>query len=442
MERVIVLTIANIPIEYHLSFRIQAFPYFNEKRGGIVVTAAEALQTHPLNRCRIVAGHNGLGREVRSVSVMDAPDPALWLKKGDLILTTGYLIQNDAKAQMRLIQDLHSLGGGGLGIKVKRFLPAIPEPMVKEADRLGMPLFEIPYDLPFFSDMIFALTRAIIDHRSRFIEQAEGQDFFSDLLKGSLSDERSILRKGRPYGLLPDREYIVLCIGVYSERGIQGEMLGGHRFFQIVKEVETEVDGKLFGTSFDAYVVVVQTRSSSGQSRPMALARKVASLFMKHFAKVAGSHSLSVGIGNPKQNISDIPVSYREAKEAIYLGKRVLKSTNEFAYEYAALEPDALLQHLPDALLQQYVTGTLNPLIQYDREMGTDLLNTLDIYLEQGRHIGHTAEIMYIHRNTVKFRVARIEELLGVDLMDGDVVFRLRLGLRIFHLLKGSRLSV
>lgn len=163
------------------------------------LSVAEVLKIQDLVPCRLVAGRRGLQRCIRSVSIMDSPDTSLWLKPGDLLITTGYVFKDDANLQIRLIQDLAEGNCAGLAIKIKRFLPAIPEPMRMEADRLSLPLFEIPYDLG-LSDVLCTLTREIINRR-QLVDETQRTNFFAALLEGELTNKAEILNRGWNYGL-------------------------------------------------------------------------------------------------------------------------------------------------------------------------------------------------------------------------------------------------
>ena len=92
-----------------------------------------------------VAGQGGLTREIRAVSVMDAPDSYKWLKGGELILTSAYLYGGDTKFLELALMNLIEAGSSGLGIKKDRFLNKIPENIIFIADEHQFPIIEIPY---------------------------------------------------------------------------------------------------------------------------------------------------------------------------------------------------------------------------------------------------------------------------------------------------------
>ncbi|MFD1954415.1 PucR family transcriptional regulator [Paenibacillus thailandensis] len=122
-------------------------------------TVEQALSVYPLSEARLVAGRAGKSRIVRSVNVMDAPDITDWIKEGEMLFTTAYLIKDEIHTAMQLIERLNQCGSSGLGIKLGRFWNAIPDELMDKADDLGFPLIELPYQFT-FSDQMKGLFRA------------------------------------------------------------------------------------------------------------------------------------------------------------------------------------------------------------------------------------------------------------------------------------------
>ncbi|HEY5169968.1 MAG TPA: PucR family transcriptional regulator ligand-binding domain-containing protein [Thermoleophilia bacterium] len=75
-----------------------------------------------------------------------------------------------------------------------------------------------------------------------------------------------------------------------------------------------------------------------------------------------------------------------------------------------------VLDSLSDAQLQELADAVVGRLIDADRHGHSDLLRTLEVYLACGGSAADAAAELYVHRNTLRKRVARIEEILGVDL--------------------------
>ncbi len=69
------------------------------------------------------------------------------------------------------------------------------------------------------------------------------------------------------------------------------------------------------------------------------------------------------------------------------------------------------------------------PLVNYDRERGSGLVQTLTVYFETGTNASKTSERLYLHRNSLLYRLERIQELTGLDLRDHGSRLVIQLGL-------------
>ncbi len=133
---------------------------------------AKILALDPLLRARVVAGGDTLDRDVRWVHITDLPDFLEWVRPGLFLLTTGYAWPHDAEAQRTLIRALADLKLACVGLAVPQFFEHMPEAACEEADRLHLPLVEIPWDIPFVQ-ITEAAHRAILAEQYHVIEQSE-----------------------------------------------------------------------------------------------------------------------------------------------------------------------------------------------------------------------------------------------------------------------------
>ncbi len=93
-------------------------------------------------------------------------------------------------------------------------------------------------------------------------------------------------------------------------------------------------------------------------------------------------------------------------------------------FSYSAVYPEAALRSDP-AALTRFHTDTLGPLRGHP-----EILETLRLYFASGRSMGQTAHLIHRHRQTVVYRLRRVEQLLGCDLARPDTAFRLEAALR------------
>jgi PucR family transcriptional regulator, purine catabolism regulatory protein len=108
----------------------------------------------------LAAGSAGADRAIRWVHISELDDPTPWLSGGELLLTTGIQLTGAAK-QRHFLERLAEREVAGLGFGTGFEHGRLPKPLVTEADRLGMPLFEVPYEMPFIAITEKAFTRLV-----------------------------------------------------------------------------------------------------------------------------------------------------------------------------------------------------------------------------------------------------------------------------------------
>lgn len=135
----------------------------------MAISVRQALTIGGLAKGRLVAGSGGLDKVVIWVDIMEVPDFSGWLRPNELILTCAYAIRNDPAAQVSLVETLSRNQVSALVIKPSRFLGSMPPEMIDVANRVGLPLIELPNEVPYI-DVTYPLMTAIINEQARELE--------------------------------------------------------------------------------------------------------------------------------------------------------------------------------------------------------------------------------------------------------------------------------
>src|SRR5256714_6577562 len=106
----------------------------------MALTVREAMALGGLRRGEVLAGAGGLDRTITWVKVLESPETINWLAEGELLLTVAFAIKDDQAAQKDLMRNLAAVGSAGLVIKPERYLPQIPDHMIRQADEVNIPL--------------------------------------------------------------------------------------------------------------------------------------------------------------------------------------------------------------------------------------------------------------------------------------------------------------
>jgi sugar diacid utilization regulator len=85
--------------------------------------------------------------------------------------------------------------------------------------------------------------------------------------------------------------------------------------------------------------------------------------------------------------------------------------------------------------VRSFFDDTVAPIVGYDDQYATDLVGTLEAYLEQNCNMNATAAAIYAHRHTVAYRLDRVKELTGLDPMQSEDRERLGLGLKAYRII-------
>ena len=108
---------------------------------------ADLLAKKELMPINLVAGNTGRYREIRSITMMDAPDIIPFLRANEFIITTAYHLKNNLPYFNELIVEMAKIECAGIGIKKNRFLYELPQEILQLAEQLHVPFIELPEHL-------------------------------------------------------------------------------------------------------------------------------------------------------------------------------------------------------------------------------------------------------------------------------------------------------
>jgi purine catabolism regulator len=139
------------------------------------------------------------------------------------------------------------------------------------------------------------------------------------------------------------------------------------------------------------------------------------------------------GVSRMVRGLSGLREGVRQALGAWELGQRIAGEQGACYYEELGLY--RLLADLRDRdALDRFCEDVLGALLRYDAANETELVHTLRIFFRQNSNVSQAAQALYVHRNTLNYRLDRIAEITGVDLNDADARLCLQLALKIHNL--------
>ncbi|GCE03072.1 CdaR family transcriptional regulator [Dictyobacter aurantiacus] len=178
--------------------------------------------------------------------------------------------------------------------------------------------------------------------------------------------------------------------------------------FDDQSENERELENSLY-SRLERVVFRISSQKNNGTARPI----------------------YSCGIGRIAKNLQGLPLSFREAQQALEIGRRLFGEGN--MHSFARLGIYRLLFHLNGhSELDDFYYETLGPLLNND----STYVETLEGFFRCNGNLSEMARTMHFHRNSLLYRLNRIEALLGRSLEDPELRLALQIALKIHHLKK------
>ncbi len=291
----------------------------------------------------------------------------------------------------------------------------------------------------------FARARERSEVESRY--QAEA---FMDVVQGSYQQPEEMLARARLLGydltlphvvvmfeLSPNEpDYATGSLKAQWGKRLREELLRGWPTGWIL--VETRRVTALLPATNGEYAA----GESHERDREDALFARVERVYNRVRSSSGGRNSgaarlpvFSGGIGRIAADLQGIPDAYREAQRALEIGRRLFGE--EKLHSFARLGIYRLLFYLDgQEELNNFYQETLGPLLQADTRGDGMLIETLEGYFRCNGNLSETARTMHFHRNSLLYRLGRIEEILGRSLEDPELRLSLQIALKIHHLQK------
>jgi purine catabolism regulator len=146
-----------------------------------------------------------------------------------------------------------------------------------------------------------------------------------------------------------------------------------------------------------------------------------------------GRRTFSTGVSRLVARVDELPRAYAEARRALTVGRQ-MHGENAFAH-FDGLGVFRLLSLIPDSAdLDAFVDETLGELADDSRPENAEVRRTLTLLLDNNMNVAETAREMFFHYNTLRYRIAKLEQMLGPFTTDPQVRLDIALALRVLQL--------
>lgn len=366
----------------------------------------------------VVAGQDGMTVPVTWVHVVESAEIASFLEGGEIAFMTGVALGGQENL-LSLVQAIHRNKASGLIVNFGPYIKEIPQEVIDFANEMNFPLMTAPWSVRLPVIMrVLTLEITALNLRDMELEVAMKQAILSPELEQSY----------RPQ--------------------LQNQMVQMEGAFATMV-VEITKDGKLIDLeSLEQYKNILKTALHYHFKSPITLSlsgklvvivpapnrHMLEQLVMYCRDVLHNNHGemITYRIGTTEVGIEHLYKSYAKAC------KMTIKSMNThnsaLYYDDLGLYKVLLDVEHRETLVDFY-GEILEPLEAYDQINKTDLMEVLQLYLQNNGSVKTVADLTYLHRNTINYKLNKIAELLEVNLSDLSCRSELSLALAIRDML-------
>ncbi|MBE2196480.1 MAG: helix-turn-helix domain-containing protein [Anaerolinea sp.] len=207
-----------------------------------------------------------------------------------------------------------------------------------------------------------------------------------------------------------------------------------------VRRLETLVNGYLGGAGLHAltqfYDNEVRIFLKSPETDPLQSARRIGAEIMETAQRENKQARVAVGIGSLAPKVWEWRTSYRAAANAADIARKLQAESPLYSGDIDIYTLLTRSEFRDD--LRALRDKTIGSLLKYDEKQRADLLQTLEAFFECHGNHNQTAAMLSVHRNTLFYRMNRIQEITGLDLDQPDVRLAVHLSLKIHRLLNAE----
>lgn len=368
-----------------------------------------------LDGMKLIAGEKGLSRMVSWTYMVQTRPYAEHMNQGNFALIVVDYVRFDFDEVARTMEELNELEISGLAISVVEDKEAIPQTLIERADELALPLFYVRWKGASFVDIAQSIGSLIA--QTGFQNKKTG-DYLYNLLFGYEINDKYVEKISGQFGLDFSKPYRVGVIVIDRKYGInleQDEHTYEYYADCLNREVNNMKGNPMFMRFLNKFVLLFEAWENKEIEHELERLLRTLDARPQFNGLIRSTCILGAAYNDPRK----FKQSYQEAKNLISKKeilpnpkqKKVLSVSSMGIYKY-------MFNSGNQVEILSYCNEKLRTLEEYDHANGTFLQDTLLSYYMNGFSVGKTAEALYIHRNSLQYRINKIEELLGMELDD------------------------
>jgi hypothetical protein len=366
-----------------------------------------------LSKMKIIAGNKGLHKIIRWSYKAESIHLAKWVHGGELLIVSKMVIHEKDFNLYNFLKEAISLNiSGALLLIGPNYIEQIPQSVIDLSNQKHFPLFLIPWDTPLV-DIFEELGHAIAS--INLINDKHKDLLFSIIFNTNLSLD--YLKYQSQEVNFPFDGYLqffeINFLLPQSKNAIILNDVDKDTICQFIHTLFENEHIPILSSSYTKNIIALINVNNTSLDTLNTLFPQILNYIKENYP----NYIVNIGIGTRQKSLEKYKLSYEQASKCINLA--IKQKQKNMIYYYEQLGLYQLFYDINNkTLLENFVHNILYSLMAYDKKYNTNLIQTLEVYLNKNCNLNQTAETLFIHRNTIKYRLQRIEEITNTSLDD------------------------
>ncbi len=240
------------------------------------------------------------------------------------------------------------------------------------------------------------------------------EDFFSDILSQRITSESAIESRANLYNLANCQDYLLISISYDVQK------CSIDRLYFLQKQLQGMFTTPCCILFHDLIVLTIPQKEYQRNTQ-----------LMEHFLS---SNHLTAGISLPFQSFSKLYKRYKQTLVCLEMASSFSLKENMILYDDWKLVH--LFYNIQDYCdLEDLIPSSIRELQAMDIKRGTNLMETLFVYLRHSQNIANAASELHLHYNTMKYRLNQISELCSIDFDDPETTFQILIAEKVMRII-------